>query len=324
LDNLPVPWSPAGELVDVDDEALDALRDAADGFVLAETAPATRRAYESDFRDFKGWCDGHRLCCLPAEIETVALYLTQCAHKGLKVSTIDRRAAAIAFAHRRVGREPPTNAEVVKSLMRGLRRTIGASVKQKAPAVADTLREMLGHVPETLIGIRDRALLLLGFAIAQRRSNIVALDVPDLDRAREGLRVHIRRSKTDQEGRGQTIAVPNGSKLKPVRAVDDWLTAAGITEGAVFRSIRKGGRVGERLSDRSVANIVKHYAGLAGYDVDDFAGHSLRAGFATEALANGADMLRVMDVTLHRDIRTLKLYDRRAREFRNHAGAGIL
>lgn len=152
----------------------------------------------------------------------------------------------------------------------------------------------------------------------------MALDVEDLERTPEGVFVHIAFSKTDQEGQGHQVAVPRGSKLKVFDALEAWLTAAGISGGAVFRQVAKGGRVLERLTDQSVALIVKRRAAAAGLDPKLFAGHSLRAGFVTSALENGADLLRVMDVTRHREVKTLKAYDRRAKAFQNHAGRGFL
>jgi len=317
---LPVPVAPA----DNTPTLTDALRSAAE-YAQADKADATRRAYLSDFRDFFTWCEAVQAEPLPASIETTAAYLAQLADKGLKASTINRRAAAIGYVHRAKGFEPPTNAEPVKAVLRGIRRRLGAAVNRKDPATATAIARMVRRIPETLQGKRDRALLLLGFAAALRRSELVALDVADLERAPEGIIVHIRRSKTDQEGEGHQIAVPRGSKLKPVEALEDWLRSARIEEGPVFRSIRKGGSsTGNRLSDNSVALIVKRHADAAGLDPDTMSGHSLRAGFVTSALENGADLLKVMDVTRHREVKTLKAYDRRAKAFKNHAGKCFL
>jgi len=180
---------------------------------------------------------------------------------------------------------------------------------------------MLQDMPSDLRGLRDRGLLLLGFAGALRRSELVALDVSDLEETTEGMLVRIRRSKTDQEGVGDFVSVPHGSRLRPVAALKARLQAAGIT----FRSIKKGGLVTpERLSDRSVAEIVKKRMEAAGFDSAIFSGHSLRAGFVTSALHHGADILRVMDVTRHREVSTLKTYDRRAKAFKQHAGEAFL
>lgn len=318
--NLPVPVAPA----DNTPTLTDALRSAAE-YAQSEKADATRRAYRSDFRDFHTWCEAVQASALPASIETTAAYLAQLADKGLKASTVNRRAAAIGYLHRAKGYEPPTNAEPVKAVLRGIRRRLGAAVNRKDPATASAIARMVRRIPDNLQGKRDRALLLLGFAAALRRSELVVLEVTDLERMPEGIIVHIRKSKTDQEGEGHQVAVPRGSKLKPVEALEDWLRSAQVETGPVFRSIRKGGSVNpDRLSEGSVAAIIKRYAEAAGLDPDTMSGHSLRAGFVTSALEAGADLLKVMDVTRHREVKTLKAYDRRAKAFRNHAGKGFL
>ena len=318
--SLPVPVAPA----DHTPTLTDALRSAAE-YALSEKAEATRRAYLSDFRDFHAWCESVRASALPSSVETAAAYLAQLADKGLKAATINRRAAAIGYVHRMRDLEPPTNAEPVKAVLRGIRRRIGAAVTRKDPATAQAIARMVRRIPDTLQGKRNRALLLLGFAAALRRSELVDLDVNDLERMPEGILVHIRRSKTDQEGEGHQVAVPRGSKLKPVEALEDWLRSAAIEAGPVFRSIRKGGSVNpDRLCEGSVAEIVKRHAKAAGLDPETFSGHSLRAGFVTSALEAGADLLKVMDVTRHREVKTLKAYDRRAKAFKNHAGKGFL
>jgi len=225
------------------------------------------------------------------------------------------------------GHEPPTNSEAIKAVLSGIKRSIGTAVTRKAPATAEAIRAMLEEMPTDIRGLRDRALLFLGFAGALRRSELVALDVADLEEGPEGMHVHIRRSKTDQEGAGDFVSIPHGSRLRPVAAIKAWLGAAGITDGPIFRPIRKGGLVlPERLTDRSVAEmeIVKKRIEAVGFDPTVFSGHSLRAGFVTSALASGADILRVMDVTRHREVSTLKTYDRRAKAFKGHAGEAFL
>ena len=305
--------------------ARQAERNSAHTFALAEKADATRRAYRTDFAIFGAWCGARGLEALPAAPDTVAAFLASQATHGARASTISRKAAAIRYAHKLAGREPPTNAEAVKAVMRGIRRTIGTSPERKAPATADRIAGMLAFIPDTLAGKRDRALLLLGFAGALRRSELVALTVADLVDAEGGLRVVIRHSKTDQESAGQEIAIPTGGKLRPVEAIRAWLAAAGITDGPVFCPIAKGGKVKPvALSDRSVAAIVKSYAGLAGLDPADYAGHSLRAGFLTTAAEHGASVFKMMEVSRHKSVDTLRGYVRRADLFRDHAGASFL
>jgi site-specific recombinase XerD len=293
-------------------------------FADNDTAESTRLAYASDLRDFLAWCGAHDREALPASIDTVAAYLAACVGRGLSASTLDRRAAAIAFAHRKSGHQPPTSSDAVKSVLGGIRREIGSAVERKAPATAAAITKMIRRIPETSTGARDRALLLVGFAAALRRAELVALDVADLERTSEGVIVHIRRSKTDQEGEGHTVPIARGGKLKVIEALEAWLAAGSIEAGPVFRRIRKGGAVGDRLTDQSVALIVKKYAAAAGLNPELFAGHSLRAGFVTSALEHGADLLKIMDVTRHREVKTLQAYDRRAKLFKNTAGRGFL
>ena len=158
-----------------------------------------------------------------------------------------------------------------------------------------------------------------------RRSELVALDVADLTFTEKGLDVFLRSSKTDQEGEGALVAIPAGESLKPVAAVRQWIDAAGMGEGPLFRPIDKAGKISpNRLTDRSVANIIKAYAGRAGFALFDFSGHSLRAGFVTSAADRGADINRIMDQTRHTDPRTVRKYIRRAERYKDHAGAGFL
>ena len=305
--------------------ALKEASAAASNYAQASKAAATRRAYQTDTADFVVWCEMHGVQSLPGSVDTVAAYLASLASSGLRASTINRRCAGIRYMHRLAGMESPTSNEAIKAVLSGIRRSIGTAVTRKAPATADVVRIILADVPHDLRGLRDRALLLLGFAGALRRSELVALNVSDLEETTEGLLVHIRKSKTDQEGSGDFVSIPHGSRLRPVAGLTAWLQATGISEGPLFRSIKKGGSVTlERLSDRSVAEILKRRAEAAGFDPTIFSGHSLRAGFVTAALHHGADILRVMDVTRHREVSTLKTYDRRAKAFRQHAGEAFL
>jgi integrase len=187
--------------------------------------------------------------------------------------------------HRIAGLETPTSSEAIKAVLAGIRRTIGSSVTRKSPATAETMSAIIAAIPTDVRGLRDKALLLVGFAGALRRSELVALDVSDLEEGTEGVIVRIRRSKIDQEGVGDFVSIPYGSRLRPVRALKDWLEAASITEGPLFRPIRRGGAVVEieRLTDRSVANILKVHAEAVGLDPTVFSGHSLRSGFVTSA-----------------------------------------
>jgi site-specific recombinase XerD len=305
--------------------ALETDLAAAAKFARAEKSQATRRAYRGDWAIFQAWCEGKGAKALPANPRTLAAYLAAEATSGLKHSTISRRLAAIRYAHKIAGHEPPTGAEAVKAIMRGIRRSVGTAPKRKAPATADKVCAMAANMPDGLIGLRDRALLLLGFAGAFRRSELVALNVADIQECEAGLRVLIRRSKTDQEAQGVTIAIVPGAVACPVKAVKAWIEAGAITDGPVFRSIAKGERVSPvRLSDKSVADIVKRHVSRLGLDPAAFGGHSLRAGFLTSAAAKGASIFKMMDTSRHKSVDTLRGYVRDAELFRDHAGAGLL
>ena len=182
-------------------------------FARAEKAENSRRPYRSDFLLFTRWCDARRLCPLPATPETLATYLASEARRGIKPSTITRRVAGIRHAHRLAGFESPTADEIPKATVRGIRRTIGTAPDRKQPLTAELIRAVVAATPQTIIGKRDRALLLLGFAGALLRSEIVALDVDDLGEVKEGLRLCMRSSNTDGEKLGSTIAIQRGKKF---------------------------------------------------------------------------------------------------------------
>jgi integrase len=192
------------------------------------------------------WAVEQGLASLPAAPETVALYLTARAGQGRRPATLEQDLAAIAGAHRAAGLPSPRDAEAVRMVRAGIRRERGTAPRQVAPLLAGHVRALVGALPRTLLGMRDRALLLVGFAGAFRRSELAALRVEDLDWTDEGLKVRLRRSKTDQEGEGRTVEIPRGARaaLCPVRALEAWLTAAGVTAGAVFREVTRHGAVG--------------------------------------------------------------------------------
>lgn len=301
--------------------------DSAMAYALAEKAEGTRRGYRASFRDFVAWRalrEGVE-ATLPAPAGVVASYLAALADRGLKVSTIQHRAAAISHAHALAGFASPTKDAAVVAVMSGIRREIGVAAKPKAPATAKVVAAMIRKIPDfTLAGKRDRAMLLLGFAAALRRSELVALDVDSIAPHADGAFVHLGRSKTDQEGKGADIAVPRG-KLQVIEALEAWLAAAAIHDGPLFRRIGKGDRLtADRLTGHAVALIVKRWAKAAKCDPALFSGHSLRAGFVTSALEARGDLFRIMDVTRHREVKTLRDYDRRAKAFKDHAGAKFL
>ncbi|NEV64681.1 tyrosine-type recombinase/integrase [Thiorhodococcus minor] len=295
-------------------------------YFSARHASSTLRAYRTDWKTFVGWCEGKGLAALPAPAETIAAFLAAEADAGRKISTIRRRLAAIRLAHRLCGHEAMTSSDLVRGTVRGIARTLGSAPEQKAPALAEQLRAMVDELdcsrPQ---GLRDRALLTLGFAGAFRRSELVALRVEDLEETPKGLRVHVRQSKTDAEGHGQVVPVVRGDVYCPVRAVQGWLRAAGISEGWVFRRMYRGDRVGEQaLTAHSVAAIVKRCALAVGLDPDQYSGHSLRSGFMTSAALSKASLFKLMEVSRHKDPKTVMIYIRRSSEFEDHAGEGLL
>jgi integrase len=310
---VPAAARDLGALAPLAEQARDYLRQA--------KAENTRRAYRSDWRDFEAWCVKHNLIPLPAAPETVALYVSELA-QSKKVATIQRRAASISEAHQAAGQESPTRAAAVRALLSGIRRAKGTAPTVKRPALAEDLRKMIARIPEGPLGLRDRALLLVGFAGAFRRSELVALNCEDLEFTGEGLVVTLRRSKTDPEGQGRKIGIPHGSTDScPVRALGAWLTAAAIDSGPLFRSINRHGRIGGRLSDKAVALVVKRRVLAAGLDPERYSGHSLRAGLATSAAAAGASERSIMLQTGHRSVAMVRRYIREGELFRDNAAA---
>jgi site-specific recombinase XerD len=294
-------------------------------FAKQDKAASTRRCYSSDFKIFSRWCADRNISALPAAPETVAAFLAAEADRGRKPSTIGRRTAAIKYVTKLAGHESPTDSEVVKATVRGIRRTLGVAPRKLAAATSEKVIGMQALVRCGLIGKRDRALLLLGFAMAARRSEIVALDVSDIAFCPEGLRVTIRKSKTDQEGIGAVVAVCHGSIACPVAAVKEWMAAANIIEGPLFRQVRKGGHVtANRLGGEAVRRIVKMQIEKLGLDPKQFGAHSLRAGFCTSAAAKGANLFKMMDVSRHKSVDTIRGYVRDADAFKGNAGAGLL
>ncbi|MBR0798951.1 site-specific integrase [Bradyrhizobium jicamae] len=295
-------------------------------YARAEKAPATRRAYETDHRLFVAWCEAKGIASnLPAAAETVAAFLAAEAEAGSRTSTLGRRLAAIRYFHKLAGLPTPTDAEAVKATLRGIRRSMGSAKARKAPALAEHVKAMVAASPDSLRGKRDRALVLLGFAGAFRRSELVALNVADIEEVELGLRILIRRSKTDQEGRGSVIGVTRGTVACPVSALREWLVAGEITAGPLFRPVNKANRPRNvRLTSRSVANIIKEMAQTVGLDASTFSGHSLRSGFLTSAASKGASIFKMMDVSRHRSVETLRGYVRDSDVFKDHAGSGLL
>ena len=262
----------------------DALA-AARTYAERSLSESTRRGYARDLAAFRAWCHENAVTALPAEPQTLAAYLAGLALTD-RPATIGRKLAAIAVAHRDAGLESPTEHGMVKRTLAGIRREKGTAQKQKSALLVDDLRRMVAPLGKSLLDRRDRALILLGFAAALRRSELVALRVDDIRFEEEGLVLTLRRSKTNQEGRLETIAVAYGSEPTtcPVRAVRAWLAIAEIVDGALFVGLTpQGGLRKAALGDRMVAHVVKRRCRAVGIDPELVAGHSLRRGFATAA-----------------------------------------
>lgn len=306
--------------------ALAALSEQAREYLHQAKAAETLRGYRIDWNDFAGWCQRHGQAALPAAAETVALYLT--AHvQTHSTATLQRRLASISQAHAAGGyAESPTKSALVRSVWQGIRREKGVARKGKAPALTADLIRMVHVLPPTIIGKRDKALLLLGFAGALRRGELVGLDVSDVDWQEQGIVLTIRRSKTDQEGAGQKIGIPQGAgeDTCPARALQTWLEAAGIGEGPIFRPVDRHGNVGAgRLDPRGVARVVQRTMAKLGKDPAQFGGHSLRSGLATSAAMAGKSMNAIMKQTRHRSEAMVRLYIREGSLFRDNAAEGI-
>ena len=314
--NLPAKLVRNGNLV-------QPLATKAKDYVTNSKAANTRKAYRSDWACFTSFCESAGLHPLPALPETIALYITYLAdQKGYKVSTISRRIASISQAHQVAGWESPTKEAIVRNTMAGIKREKGVSTKEAAPILTEDLRRMVATLPESLLGIRDRALLLLGFAGAFRRSELVSLNVSDVEETPEGLLVHLRKSKTDQEGKGQLKAICYGSNpvTCPVRALKAWLEASSITEGPLFRAIDRHGNIQQgKLSGEAVSLIIKRAAEAAGMDPANYSGHSLRAGFCTTAAKNGQSSRAIMKQTGHKSEAMVSRYIRHGSAFIDNA-----
>ncbi|NTU81984.1 MAG: site-specific integrase [Chloroflexales bacterium] len=294
-------------------------------YAEAAKAPNTRRAYQADWRAFTTWCDEHGRVSLPASPETLILYISVLA-ESRKVSTIQRRLSSISVAHQLAGHPSPTHDAHVRTVMQGIRRTKGTAPAAKEPAVTKVLKAMIEALPVEAIGVRDRALLLLGFAGAFRRSELVGLDVADVRETSDGLVVTLRASKTDQAGEGMKKGIPYGSTPRtcPVRALRAWKELAGLTAGPLFRPINRHGQIRpQRLTGHAVATIVKRAATLAGLDPAHFSGHSLRAGLATAAAQAGVSERVIMQQTGHKSLPVLRRYIREGSLFRENAAAQV-
>lgn len=298
----------------------NSLRNLVRLFAAHSIATTTRRAYSSDLRRFEHWGGS-----VPSEAATIAAYLADHAHSH-SASTLRRWKASLSRAHSAAGFSDPTKIEPVVSTLRGICRVVGMSAKGASPLLLQDLKAILDVMEDGIRDKRDRALLLIGFAGGWRRSELVNLNVEDIQIVRRGLLISIRRSKTDQEGIGRQIAIPFGrTRHCPVSALESWLKVSGIDAGPVFRSITRHGRISTaRLSGATVATIVKKRLDEIGIDPTRFSGHSLRSGFATSAALAGVSSWQIRQQTGHASDAMLARYIRSAELFDGNAAGAIL
>lgn len=307
--------------------------------LAASKAGSTQKAYASDWERFCDFCDARNVEALPAHPDIVALFAHVEAEAGIAPVTIGRRVAAINHHHKEASLASPSArdaAGVIAQMMAGVRRKYARKKDQKTPAAADVLTAMLATIKGTgPRAKRDRAILAVGMAGAFRRSEIAAMQLPDLAFEASGVRITIPRSKGDQDAEGQQIAIPEGRHIRPVSLLNDWLEAADLNSpdpvtgkprvGAIFRRLtRRDELTLDPITDKTVARLVKACASAAGLDPALFSGHSLRAGFLTEAAAKRANLFKMKDHSRHKSLDTVAGYVRDAALFDDHAGEEFL
>lgn len=288
--------------------------------ISASLSDGTKRGYQNDIAQFGSWGG-----TIPASPETIAAYLAHLSNTH-KAATIVRRVTALSKAHEAIGASNPTKSEIVRATIRGIKRTIGTATREAKPVLREDLFQMLECMGDSIKDRRDKALLLLGFAGAFRRSELIGLDIADIEHVRQGMVVTLRRSKTDQIGAGYKLGVPFGrSRWCPVRHLADWLDHAKIEAGPIFRGINRHGHVADlRLSGEAVSIIVKEWAAAAGFNPDAYSGHSLRAGLATSAVIAGVSTLSIRRTTRHASDAMLARYVRVGDMFTDNAAGAVL
>ena len=286
----------------------------------------TVRAYKSDFNDFSLFCIQNGFRSLPSEPKIVSLYLTHLSTKDVKISTLKRRLVSIGVIHKLKGHYLDTKHPSIIENILGIKRRKGSIQKSKKPLLISSLKEIINAIDETSIEeikkFRDRTIILIGFSGGFRRNEIVSLDVDDLDFVKEGLKINLKRSKTDQYGEGFVKALPyfDNTQYCPVISVEKWIGISKIKSGPLFRRFRKGLKLSEkRLTDQTVALLIKEYLGIAGIDSKDYSGHSLRSGFATSAAESGVEERNIMSMTGHKSTEMVRRYIKEANLFKNNA-----
>jgi len=286
----------------------------------------TVRAYKSDFNDFGIFCAQNGFKSLPSEPKIVSLYLTHLSTKNAKMSTLKRRLVSIGVIHKINGHYLDTkHPSIIENIM-GIKRRKGSFQRAKKPILINNLKNIIDVIDrqnkEEIKKLRDRSIILIGFSGGFRRNEIVSLDYNDLDFVQEGLKINIKRSKTDQFGEGFTKALPyfDSSQYCPVVSLKNWLEVSRITSGPLFRRFVKGSKLSEnRLTDQTVALLIKEYLNLTGIDSKNYSGHSLRSGFATSAADSGVEERSIMAMTGHKSTEMVRRYIKEANLFKNNA-----
>jgi len=289
-------------------------------------ATNTVRAYKSDFKDFCLFCAQNGFKPLPSDPKIVSLYLTYLSTKDNKMSTLKRRLVSIGVIHKLKGYYLDTKHPSIKENIMGIKRRKGSIQKGKKPLLINDLKLIVDVIDqqknEDIKKLRDRSIILIGFSGGFRRNEIVALDFEDLDFVSEGLKIDIKRSKTDQFGEGSKKALPyfDNSQYCPVVSLQKWIKISKINSGSLFRRFSKGSKLSEnRLTDQTVALLIKTYLQLAGIDSKKYSGHSLRSGFATSAAESGAEERSIMTMTGHKSTEMVRRYIKEANLFKNNA-----
>ena len=286
----------------------------------------TVRAYKSDFDDFRLFCAQNGFKALPSEPKIVSLYLTHLSTKNIKMSTLKRRLVSIGVIHKLKGQYLDTkHPSIIENIM-GIKRRKGSIQKGKKPLLINDLKQIINVIDEDkeeeIKKFRDRSILLIGFSGGFRRNEIISLDYDDLDFVTEGLKINLKRSKTDQFGEGSVKGLPyfDNSQYCPVISLKKWIEVSNIGSGPLFRRFSKGSKLTEnRLTDQTVALLIKKYLKLAGIESKNYSGHSLRSGFATSAAESGADERSIMAMTGHKSTEMVRRYIKEANLFKNNA-----
>jgi len=286
----------------------------------------TIRAYKSDFNDFQLFCAKNGLKSLPSEPKIVSLYLTHLSTKDVKMSTLKRRLVSIGVIHKLRGHYLDTKHPLIIENIMGIKRRKGSFQKGKKPLLINDLKMLINVIDkdnnEELVKTRDRSIILIGFSGGFRRNEIVSLDFDDLDFVSEGLKINIKRSKTDQFGEGAVKGLPyfDNSQYCPVLSLKKWVEISNIESGPLFRRFSKGSKLTDnRLTDQTVALLIKKYLKLAGIESKNYSGHSLRSGFATSAAESGAEERSIMAMTGHKSTEMVRRYIKESNLFKNNA-----